>query len=245
MLKKLFASIGVGSATVDTILTTEHFVQGGNLEGRIEVKGGNVEQEISKITLNLMTRAKVEHENGDSLVNHVIESFIVTNPFQLQPNEEKVIPFHFRLNPETPITVLDAKRNKCKVWLETSLDIEYAVDPTDRDYMDVYPTTVISHFIEAMEKNGFAMVKADVEKGYLKGNDFASVSGCYQEMEFKPTGFGFGRVKEIELSFISKEDRTHVLIELDRRFSGDGYNSLTIPNHASYADVETALKRLI
>lgn len=244
MLKKLFASIGIGSASVDAILTTEHFVQGGVVEGQIEVKGGDVEQEISRITLDLMTKAKRETDDGTDYVDHVVDSFIATDSFNLTPNEEKSLPFWFNLHPETPITVLEVKKNQCQVWLETRLDIDFAVDPTDRDYMHIHPTEVITDFIQAMTNNGFSMVKADVEIGTLNGHGFSSTSGCYQELEFKPQGF-FGRVKEVELSFISEEHQTHVLIELDRRFSGDGYRSLTVPNNISYGAIEAELRTLL
>ncbi|MGB0466729.1 MAG: sporulation protein [Pontibacterium sp.] len=243
MLKNLFARIGIGAAVVDAVLTTEHFIPGGPVEGRIDIKGGDVEQDISKITLKLMTKLKVENDEGSSFEDHVINAFIVTDAFCLQPNEERAIPFRFTLHPETPVTALEVANNQSKVWLETALDIDFAADPTDRDYMNIHPTAVMMHCIKAMTNNGFVMAKADVEKGGLNGPGFASSLGFYQELEFKPEGFGF--TKEVEFSFVAEQNQTHLLVELDRRFSGDGYRALTFSNQAGYAEVESQLRSLI
>lgn len=247
MLKNLFARIGVGAATVDTILTTEHFLPGAEVAGRIEIKGGDVEQEISAITLKLMTNTKIESDESISYSPFALDSFAVTESFTLQPGENRSMDFSFNLHPETPMTVLDTGHNQCQVWVETALDIEFAIDPTDRDYMHIHPTPVVNHFIRAMNECGFGMVKADVEAGYLRAQNFASQSGCYQEMEFRPGGFGaiFGSIQEVELSFILDNGMTHVLIEMDRSFSGDGYHEISLPDSASYEQVEDHLRALI
>ncbi|WDP91657.1 MAG: sporulation protein [Desulfobacter sp.] len=245
MFKKIFAKIGIGSASVDAVLTTDEFMPGGTLEGRIEIKGGNVEQEVSAINLQLNTLAKQEGEDTECNLTHTLEEYAICEAFTLNPGERHSLDFAFELHPETPVTVLDIPKNRCKVWLETSLDIDNAIDPKDRDSLHIHPGPVMAHFIDAMHQNGFKMVKADVEKGFLNGDGFASASGCYQELEFKPKGFGFSRVEEVELSFITDGGLTHVFIELDRRFGGDGYHSLTLSSNAAYGEVEAALKSVI
>lgn len=245
MFKKMFAKMGFGSAKVDAILTTDQFYPGGTVEGRIEIKGGEVEQKISAINLKLKTIAKKEGDDSDFNLTHTLDEYAICEAFTLNPGAEESLEFAFELHPETPVTVIDVPDNRCKVWLETSLDIDDAIDPKDRDYLHIHPSPVIANFIDAMHQNGFKLKKADVEKGFLNGNGFKSVSGCYQELEFKPTGFGFSSVKEVELSFVMQGDVTHVLIELDRRFAGDGYRSLTVASNASYQEVEAALKSII
>ena len=135
--------------------------------------------------------------------------------------------------------------HKCSVWLETALDIDYAIDPKDRDYMQIHPGPVVNHFIEAMDELGFAFAKADVEQGQLRGDGFSSRSGIYQELEFKPRGFATLRIEEVELSFIVEPEQTHVLVEVDRRLRGDGYQSLTLPNTISAEEVLDGLGELI
>ncbi len=53
--------------------------------------------------------------------------------------------------------------------------------------------------------------------------------GCYQELEFKPTQL-FNSINEVEVSFVAEQHQTHVLLEVDRKFRGDGFNSLSIPH---------------
>ncbi len=245
MFKTLFAKMGIGSARVDAVLTTDQFMPGGTVEGRVDITGGDVEQEISAIVLKLRTMAKEEGEAMDMEISHTLAKYRVADPFTLAPGEALEMPFSFDLHPETPITVLNAEKNRCKVWLETSLDIDMAMDPSDRDYLNIHPSPLVYHFMDAMEKNGYTLKKADVERGYLRGDGFESHSGCYQELEYKPGGFGFSRVKEMELSFILEPDVTHVLIEVDRSFTGDGYQSLTLPNSTDYHGVENLLKQII
>ncbi len=242
MFSKILASIGIGSASVDTVLTTERIMPGHPLKGEIRALGGSVEQEINRIELTLMTRIKYEtEEEAIAHQNIRLQSFHIEDAFTLQPGESRVIPFAVQLGAETPITTLGGES---RVWLNTGLDIDMAIDPSDKDYLDVQPTPIIQHVIDALNNNGFRIAKTDVEKGYLSGDGFASQSGCYQEIEFTPKGFGFGGLKEVEASFITDEQETHALIELDRRFRGDGYVSMSLPNDASAHEVESALKRL-
>lgn len=243
MFSKILASIGIGSAKVDTVLTTETLMPGGLVEGEIRTQGGNVEQHIKGIELALMTQAKYETEDdGTDWKNIQLQSFYVADAFTLQPDEKHTIPFSFQLGPETPITTLGGES---RVWLDTGLDIDMALDPSDKDYLQVQPTPVIQHMIDSLNNNGFVIAKTDVETGYLSGDGFASQSGCYQEIEFRPTGLGmFASLQEVEASFITTDQHTHALIELDRRFRGDGYLSLTLPNNAPYEHVENTLKRL-
>ena len=99
--------------------------------------------------------------------------------------------------------------------------------------------------MQAMEKLGFSLVKADVEQGHLRASTFQSVSGCYQELEYQPNSRSLFGIKEIELSFIPEAHKTHVLIELDRAFRSDGYVDLTIEHdHVNLSQLCDQLERL-
>ncbi|NGN97031.1 sporulation protein [Grimontia sp. S25] len=240
MFKKLKASLGIGATKVDTILHNESVYQGETLRGTVHIKGGDVEQEIDSITLKLCTEVKVESDSGVGYQVFVLGHIQANDPFTIQPGEEKEVPFELKLHAETPITAVNAKLNQSHVWVETVLDIDFAIDPTDRDYLEVRPLPAVQRVLSAIEREGFALVKADVEKGHLRGNGFASVSGCYQELEFKNSGM-FNK-KEIELSFILDGSVIHCLAEIDRSFGrGDTYRSFTISRDASEGEVLQAL----
>ncbi|WP_105168743.1 sporulation protein [Pseudoalteromonas sp. T1lg23B] len=228
MFKKILASVGIGAAKVDTVLETEHLHPGQKFQARIIIEGGDVSQEINGLEMALMTKVKVENDDGHYFANHVIEKWKIGERFEVSANERKIIPFEARLHSETPLTELNAGYNHSHVWLETGLDIDLALDPTDRDALHIYPNDAIKTCMMAMEKLGFGLVKADVEQGYLRASNFHTVSGCYQELEYRPQRQSMFGIQEVELSFVPEAHKTHVLIELDRAFRGDGYVDLTI-----------------
>ncbi|UUM29521.1 sporulation protein [Vibrio japonicus] len=245
MFGKLKASLGIGAAKVDTVLESMSLFQGETLKGIVHIQGGDVAQQIDAINLKLCTEMKVENDNGVSYQNFVIGKLQAVQPFTIQPNENKQVPFEIKLDDETPITALKALKNLCHVWIETSLDIEFAIDPKDRDFIEVKPLPVAAKVIAAIENAGFSMVKADVEKGYLRGGNFSSKSGCYQEIEFRNNGFV--NKKEIELSFILEGGVMHCLAEVDRAMSmrGDQYVSFTLPLGASDSEISNAANRVL
>ena len=212
MFKKILASVGIGAAKVDTVLETEHLQPGQKFNAMIVIKGGDVDQEIAGLDLALMTRVKVESEEGDYFTNHVIEKWRIPDIGIISAGAEKHIPFEARLHSETPITEINAGYNQSHVWLETGLDIDLALDPTDRDALHIYPNDAVSTLMEAMDRLGFNLVKADVEKGYLRAPTFQSHSGCYQELEYRPNSRSLFGLQEIELSFVPEAPLMMLLV---------------------------------
>lgn len=245
MFGKLKASLGIGAAKVDTVLESMSVFQGETLKGVVHIQGGDVEQHIDAINLKLCTEVKVESDSGASYQSFILGKLQAVQPFTIQPGENKQVPFELKLDDETPITALNALKNMCHVWVETSLDIDFAIDPKDRDFLEIKPLPVAAKVISAIEQAGFSMVKADVEKGYLRGGNFSSKSGCYQEVEFRNNGFVNN--KEIELSFILDGSVMHCLAEVDRAMSmrGDQYVSFTLPLTASDAEISNAVNRVL
>lgn len=246
MFKKVLASIGIGAAKVDTVLHTEHLQPGQKFSAEIVISAGDVEQDISGLELALMTKVKVESEEGDYFADHVIEKWSIVDERTLEPGETLTIPFEARLHSETPITEISQGLNQSVVWLATGLNIDYALDATDRDPIFVYPNEAVKTFMMAMEQLGYKLAKADVEKGFLRTSSFHSTSGCYQELEYKPAGLNVFGPKEVELSFIPEALKTHVLIEIDRVFSSDGYVDLTIEHdQVNLSQVRDQLERIL
>ena len=245
MLNILKASLGIGAAKVDTVLESLSVEQGGTLKGDVVIKGGEVEQKIDAIRIELCTEIKVDIDDSISYQKHVLTRLDAVQTFTISADEIKQVPFELVLDNETPITELNAQMNQSKVWLETTLDIDFAIDPKDRDYLAVHPSSVVSQTIAAIEDAGFVMNKADVEKGFLRGQGFSSQSGCYQEIEFKNKGFL--NKKEIELSFIVNGDSVHCLAEVDRSMSmrGDQYASFTLNRDAKAHEVESMVKQIL
>lgn len=242
MFKKMLASVGIGGASVDTLLEDNRLLPGQMFNATIVVKGGNVAQRISGLDLALMTKVKVSTDNGDYFKNHKLVTWRLSDSFEIQAGEVRNISFSGKLHPETPFTQLPVRNNQCQVWLQTGVDIDSAIDPSDTDVLVVMPTPVLEHVLNAMFSMGYVLYKADVEQGFLNTRAFRSTSGCYQEFEFKPRNLGLNTIREIEISVVCEAEQTHLLLELDRAFRGDGYLYFTLANNASASQVLEVFK---
>lgn len=242
MFKRILASIGIGNAQIDTVLHTEYLLPGMPFTGEIRLMGGDVTQSLSGIDLVMMTRMSVETPDGEHTQDCVLASWHLQDDIELQANENRTLDFQGEIPFETPITVLPLSHPQSQVWLTTNLNIDNGVDAKDVDTLQIHPTPIMESVINAMNLCGFKLKKADVEKGYLNGGNFQSSTGCYQELEFAPEGWGFSSVQEVEISFVPEANVTHLLVELDRRFSGDTYKSLSITHTTD--DIEQIEQRL-
>tara|TARA_B100000073_G_scaffold348077_1_gene364922 strand:- start:3255 stop:3995 length:741 start_codon:yes stop_codon:yes gene_type:complete len=242
MFKKLMASVGIGNATVDTIVKTENIYPDSMVDLEIVIKGGSVEQDLSGLSIALCTAVKQEVESGDIEFDYnstyIISQFEVPMEHTLiQPEEEMVIECQIHIHPETPITAL---RSQSAVWLRTGLDIDNGLDASDKDYLVIQMPKLQETILSALSELGYSLVKIDTEQGHLRGADFQASIGCYQEFEFKSNGFFSD--KEVEVSFVQFDDSLGVVLEIDRRFGGDSYRSALIPLGANYDEVLFWLK---
>ncbi|MBC5853054.1 sporulation protein [Vibrio metschnikovii] len=148
--------MGFGSAKVDTQLDSSFVEQGGTVSGNVVIKGGNLDQDISKVTLSVMTRAK--HENDEGTIMLTFVSVTLT----------------FNLPSETPITTINQGSNESAVWIDTNLDIDFGVDSEDRDFLNIKPHHAVQKVIDVITESGMRVVKTDVESGYLNTHQFSS-----------------------------------------------------------------------
>ena len=245
MIKTLLASVGIGAAKVDTILSSERLYPGSPFTAQIHITGGDVEQRIDHIDLALVTKVKVEINDHTSYQNHCLNQWKIPVNKTVGVGETFTIPFSGQLHPETPVTYITEGRIQSHVWLQTGLDIDFAVDPKDVDHLTIMPTPIIEHCLRAMREFGYRLVKTDVEKGNLRGRHFRSRAGCYQEFEFQPISRTLFGVKEVELSFVEDGQVTHVMVERDRAFRGDDYRSISLGHGSGYGHVKGELRRVL
>lgn len=236
MFKKLLAAVGVGGAKVNTVVTGGDLHPGGPIKGVVMVKGGDVDQHIEGLSVRLMTEVEVEVGDNELRQPQVLAEWPIRFGGVLPAGDEQRVPFEGTLPWETPITVVPGLARGARVWLQTGLSIDDAIDASDRDDLRILPLPAMRHVMAAVEAAGFRPMSADVERGHLRGNGFQSTIGCYQEIEYRPSGFSKGwRFNEIEISFVARPDQLHLLIEVDRSFSRDSVLSLSV-SHATSAD---------
>ncbi|QKJ66234.1 sporulation protein [Deefgea piscis] len=254
MFKKLFAAVGVGGATVDTVLDNASVYPGSTLNGYVLIRGGSVDQAIEYVDLVLMTEAEQKVGDSEVRVAQTIAKFRVANAFSATAGLERRLPFSLTLPLETPVNNAYALATpgygyapnvKAAVWIHTDLAIASAIDAKDRDFLDVQPLPQMQRLIAAMGNLGFAHVSSDVEIGTARIGQVASSIGCYQEFEFRPMQHGFSRIQEVEITCISRADGVYVLIEADRRFSRDSYSSMHMDQQWQNVDWEGRLRMML
>lgn len=249
MFKKLLASVGIGKAKVDAILLNDKLRAGDSFDIEVVITGGDVEQELNGIELAIMAQAKAETSVGDDEVEYnksvVLQHWNQALDLVIQPGETITRQFTLSLHPETPATQLFGQMIS-KVWLQTGLDIKNGIDGSDKDPLFILPSNTQLAVLELIEQSGFRLYKVDIEAGGVRGSGFQSHLPCYQEYEFKPESRSMFGAKELEVTFVDNGAETGVLIEIDRAFVGDGYRSISIPNHCdSPSSVRSYVEQLL
>ncbi|PRX66993.1 SpoOM protein [Cohnella sp. SGD-V74] len=113
----------------------------------------------------------------------------------------------------TPLTIARAS-----VWIKTKADIQAALDPSDEDRIQVFPSASQRLVLEAIESLGFRMRQTEtVYSPKLKGS-----LPFVQELEFVPIGGRYrGRLEELEIVFLNAcPEEIELLLQIDRKASG-------------------------
>ncbi|TVX88226.1 sporulation protein [Paenibacillus agilis] len=213
LFNRILASVGIGSAKVDTLLERNRYAPGEQVSGVVKIQGGQVQQQVDAIHLKLMTQYTKESNDTKHQVNHELVRFQVSSAFTLQANEVRELPFTIVLPPHTPLTI-----GRAPVWLKTELDIANAVDPSDNDLIEIAPKVEQSIIIDALNRLGFRLRKAECEYAPRLGGAVPFV----QEFEFVPTTYFKGDLDELEVIFYPKEHELEILVQIDRRAKGLG-----------------------
>lgn len=212
MFNKFLASIGIGSAQLDTVLERTRYAPGDEVRGAVRLKGGSVEQRIETIAIAVMTEYLKESNDNKYYQRGEVARYHVSAPFTLQAGEQREVPFAFALPGDTPLTI-----GRTPVWIRTELDIRGAVDPDDNDRIDVVPTAGMNTVFQALEAAGFRLRKADCEYTHHRAGRLPFI----QEFEYMPSGRFRGRLDEVEIAFLNQDaSGIELLLQIDRRARG-------------------------
>lgn len=216
VFKKVLASVGIGSAKVDTKLEKNQYMLGETVSGKIEIQGGAVEQQIAEIYLTLHTNYKIERDDHTYQKVATINHYLINQSLMIPANENREIPFSFQLPYETPLTY-----GKSKVWIKTGMDIKNALDPKDEDYIQVVANPLVQNVLTAIQELGFQLREVDCEETPFH---FHARSTFLQEFEFVPVRGDYrGKFKEVEfVFFVKNENELELVIEMDRKARGLG-----------------------
>ena len=203
-MKRVLSSLGIGAATVDTVLPTT-LTAGETVDARVDVTGGNDTQEVEGIYFALETR----YETDESTETGTIDSFRIADPFTIDPDEDRSFSVSIDVPYHTPVT-----RGTTEVWLDTGLDIDWAVDPDDTDPVEIEPDPLRRELFDAVESLGFSLRTAECEASDSLFADQRFV----QEFEFVPRSGPFaGELDELEIVPIPDGNGFDLAVEVDRR----------------------------
>ncbi|MED2974780.1 sporulation protein [Fictibacillus sp. B-59209] len=211
-MNKMLASVGIGAATIDTILTKNRFIPGEEVSGTVQITGGKAAQPIGSISIFLMTEYIRESDDKKYREQSAVARHRVSDSLIIQPGEMKKIPFSFRIPFDVPLSI-----GHTPVWLKTGADIKNAVDPSDKDYITVNPGPLVRRAMEAIEGLDFVLRQTTCEAAsrYISGR-----LPFIQEFEYVPTGMFRGKLDELEAVFLSDGSSLEIILEIDKKARG-------------------------
>lgn len=213
MFKKLQAALGKGGAKVDTVLDNPVVSPGGVLTGRVDVRGGDVEQRLEGIRAALSAVVEVESGDDEWASARLFGESRISGPFSVQPGGHVALPFQLQVPVElSPNLVGSQHIHGLKIAVATVLEIDNAIDAKDTDPIKVQALPAHEATLFAMQQLGFHFKSADFEAGRVPG----STLGFYGEYEFDARSSG-RRFNEVELTFVTRPGDLDVLLEVDRR----------------------------
>ena len=211
MFGKLLASVGIGSASVDARIPDRPVRPGERLAGEVHLQGGSQDQAIKAIYMALVTGYLARRDDRPHLVHHELTRGHVAEHLTLRAGERRVLPFGFQVPWETPCTTPGQR-----LHLRTGLDSPWAVDPSDRDEIEVLPDPLVEAVLTEAAALGF---RHTLESGRCRRSPYrVGKLPFVQEFELRPTGAWRSRLDEIELTVVQAGPRgVTVMVQVDRR----------------------------
>jgi sporulation-control protein len=141
----LLSRLGVGSATVDTVLPTTRVTAGESVTARVEIEGGRDHQHATELVAGLFTRAQTGH--GERVVE--IGRTPLATDLDITPETDRWFEATIDIPPWTPITL-----EGTNVWVDTDLAIDWGVDTHDEDELHVEPGRRLRLVLQELEELG-------------------------------------------------------------------------------------------
>ncbi|MFJ2780857.1 sporulation protein [Kitasatospora sp. NPDC087315] len=230
VFKRLLGALGVGGPRVDTVLSTPTVRPGGQVLGRVELVGGGHDADIAGITLHLVARVEVEHDDQEGTAPAPFATAVVAGPLTLRAEERRSVEFSLPVPYEAPVTAIAGQPlHGMTVGVLTEVDVDGGRDKSDADALTIEPLPLQQQVLDAFTAAGFRFRRADLESGYIRGT--GQTLPFYQEIEFAAAPQYAHACSEVELTFLSTPFQTEVVLEVDRRSGGFGHGGDVINRH--------------
>lgn len=245
MLKQLLASIGVGSATVDTQIDNPERAPGQLLQGQVVAQGGHSAQHIEKIELVLMTQATDDHRQNSPTQAWPLCRLPICGAFDIAAGETRYFPFQMTLPLETPVNAVRTDGGAMPlVWVHTDLAIAAGVDSDDRDSLLVRPGAALHTLLDAFSRLDWRVHDSQVAIGAVQIGAIHSTLGCHQRITLRPHG-GNWRIQTLTLRCVHDGHHLHVQVAVDDQTGGDSRHNLVMPAHFARQDWVAILRETL
>lgn len=214
--------IGVGAATVDTILATDTVRPGESIDAHVEIEGGNDDQEVEELELAVATRYQIPTDEGTAYETAEIAETELTEGFTIEAGTERTMdvpPIDIPVT--TPATI-----SQTEVWIQTGLEIDWSADPTDEDHLTVEPGPYLDALLTAVEGLGLDLEYADnTDTEFLRWEGGAGTGfGTHEFVQFfeyeNHGGAVWSDLDDIEFYVAPAADHLDVQIEVESTGGG-------------------------
>lgn len=200
MFKNFMASLGIGSSKIDLVLGKQEYRIGEAVNGYLSIRPGKVDQQVNVIRVHFNFETRHEDKTHKYSVGSVnLPGFTIQGGGQ--PMQ---IPFQYQIPWHIPIT-----RPGIRYYFSSELDIDMAVDPTDKDNVVIHPDLAMETVMRALGALGF-------QEKWASG----SIDTHGQEFEYHPAGFLAGQIEELEIYYVHEEYGLRLYMEMDKRLRG-------------------------
>jgi sporulation-control protein len=149
----LLSRFGIGSATIDLIPEQTTVRPGGAVDAHLEVEGGRSDQTVEDIEIALVTRFQAQREDDRPPTHYVLWETEFKEGFTVEAGGDQTVDVPpIQVPPFTPVT-----QGESAVWIQSGLDIDWAVDPSDEDQLTVRPSPRLQAVLDATEQLGFGL----------------------------------------------------------------------------------------
>src|SRR5699024_7507536 len=125
MFEKILTSLGVGALTVETRLEKDVFDANELIKGKVVLKGGDADQQISKIKLSLIEHKENETEHSDfDEMENVLQVYEIHSEQVVEAAQKVENPFEFPLENYEFQKDTDALTLRTYVYIDNGADAE-------------------------------------------------------------------------------------------------------------------------
>jgi sporulation-control protein len=207
----LLSRFGIGSATIDLIPDETTVQPGESVEAHLELEGGSSDQTVDDIEVALVTRFQAQREDDSYPTHYVLWETEFKEGFTVEADVDRSLDVPpIEVPAFAPVT-----KGESEVWIQTGLDIEWAVDPSDEDQLDVQPGPHLQAVLDAMDQLDFGLRSVVNEEAETRFTPLPFV----QRFAFRGGSGPFaGKLDEVVLTPIRTEGNEGLvlLVRVDR-----------------------------